>query len=362
MPENGHGAESGEAVAPTLVVGEALVDVLTDGQGVRRPTPGGSPANVALGLARLGSPVRLATRIGDDAYGALVRDHLTGDGVVLVDGSVAAGPTATAVVTLDQDGVPAYTFDLRWELPTRMAERLRGGAAGCTHLHTGSLAASLEPGAAQVVAAARAARPYATVSYDPNLRPSLLGTPDAERPRVEALVSAADLVKASAEDLDWLYPDLGAEQAAVSWVERGPALVVLTRGGAGATAFWRHGSCAVPAVPVDVADTVGAGDAFMAGLLHGLLTAGLLGGDGGLDGDGLDGDGEGSGDTAVVGRDALRAATQGPQLPPPLLAALRLAADAGAATCSRPGADPPSADELRVFGRLGTLSRPSSRL
>ncbi|MEY9940856.1 carbohydrate kinase [Streptacidiphilus sp. MAP5-3] len=366
MRANGDGTETPVGMLPTLVIGEALVDVLTDDQGVRRATPGGSPANVALGLARLGSPVQLATRIGDDAHGALVRDHLTGDGVELVDGSTVTGRTATASVTLDQDGSPAYTFDLRWELPTPTAQRLGSGSVRCTHLHTGSLGTSLEPGATQVVAAVRSAHPHATVSYDPNLRPALLGEPDAERPRVETLVSAADLVKASAEDLEWLYPDLGAEQAAEAWLQRGPTLVVLTRGDAGATAFWRHGSCEVPSVPVAVADTVGAGDAFMAGLLHGLLTARLLGGESGDSSDSGEGregrEGDGGSGTPVPGRAALRAATRSPQPPPALLTALRLAADAAAATCSRVGADPPTMDELHAFRGLRTPHRASARL
>ena len=315
---------------PVLVVGEALVDVLTDDQGVPTARPGGSPANVALGLARLGLPVRLATRTGDDVFGELVRDRLRGDGVELV-GGVADGPTSTAAVALDAHGNARYAFDLHWELPEATAALLRDEPERHAHLHTGSLAGSLAPGAAQVLAAVRAARPQATVSYDPNLRPGLLGEPAAERARVEALVAAADLVKASAEDLAWLYPELGPERAAADWVRRGPALVVLTAGGEGAKALWRHGSREVPAVPVTVVDTVGAGDAFMAGLLAGLLTAGLLG------------DGPGS---PGSGRDALLAATSTPEPAPQLTAALALAARTAAATCGRPGADPPTRAEL----------------
>ncbi|RAG85976.1 carbohydrate kinase [Streptacidiphilus pinicola] len=321
-------------------MGEALVDVLTGDQGELRPTPGGSPANVALGLARLGRPVRLATRTGDDTYGALVRDHLTRDGVLLVDGATDANPTATATVTFRQNGSARYDFALHWQLSTATTAALHGGT-GYAHLHTGSLATALAPGAAQVLAAVRAARPWATVSYDPNLRPTLLDGPEVERPRVEALVDLADLVKASEEDLDWLYPDLGAARAAADWAQRGPSLVVLTRGDAGATAFWPHGSYEVPAVPVDVADTVGAGDAFMSGLLHGLLAAGLLGGDGTRD--------------QVPGRAALRAATRSAQTPDRVPTALRLAALAAAVTCGRPGADPPTAAELR------SLAEPDGR-
>jgi fructokinase len=320
---------------PTLVIGEALVDVLTDDQGALQASPGGSPANLALTLARLGLPVHLATRTGDDAYGELVRDHLTRDGVQLVDGASDAGRTATATVTFQHNGSARYDFDLHWELSAATMTALRSGGTRYAHLHTGSLAASLAPGAAQVLAAVRAARPHATVSYDPNPRPTLLAGPDIERPQVEALVDLADLVKASEEDLDWLYPGLHPERAAAAWAQRGPLLVVLTRGAAGATAFWRQGSCTVPAVPAAVVDTVGAGDAFMGGLLTGLITAGLIGGDG-------------SG-AHVPGRAGLRAATSSAEPAEPVLTALQLAARAAAATCGRPGADPPTAAELRAF-------------
>ncbi|MFC1415547.1 carbohydrate kinase family protein [Streptacidiphilus cavernicola] len=350
---------------PTLVVGEALVDVLTDGQGGRRASPGGSPANVALGLARLGLPVRLATRTGDDVFGELVRRHLWRDGVELV-GGVADGRTATATVTLDPHGNADYAFDLHWELPDDTVALLREQPRRHAHLHTGSLAATLPPGAEQVLAAVLAARPQATVSYDPNLRPVLLGEPAAERAGIEALVAAADLVKASEEDLAWLYPELGAERAAAEWVRRGPALVVLTRGGDGAKALWRHGSCEVAALPVTVLDTVGAGDAFMAGLLAGLLGAGLLGDGagggggergGGGEGGGLlggggggSGGGVGDGGSPPSGRTALLAATSGSEPSPQLTAALALAARAAAATCGRLGADPPTRAELDALG------------
>lgn len=319
---------------PTLVVGEALTDILIGPDGPPRAVPGGSPANVALGVARLGHPVRLATRVGRDLLGRQLQRHLGADGVRLTDGSVVDAPTSTATATLAAGGAASYTFDLTWALPAEATALARGGPIA--HLHTGSLAAALAPGAARVAEAVAAARPTATVSYDPNLRPALLGLAAEERPRIEQLVAASDLVKASAEDLDWLYPGQDPRAVCARWARDGPALVVLTLGAGGSHAFWRRGRCEVAPTTVEVVDTVGAGDAFMAGLISGLLRTGLLG--------------------PVLGvgaRERLRAATETDQLDPQVVAALELASRAAAFTCTRPGADPPSRAELlgRTDGR-----------
>ncbi|MDH6142755.1 MULTISPECIES: carbohydrate kinase family protein [Kitasatospora] len=313
----------------TLVIGEALTDILAGPDGRRSAVPGGSPANVALGLARLGHPVRLATRVGGDAYGLALRRHLGESGVLLTDGSVVDAATSTATAVLDADGAADYRFDVSWILPPAATDPAATGPVA--HLHTGSIAALLAPGAAQVLTAVRAARPGATVSYDPNLRPALLGTAAQERPRVEELVALSDVAKASEEDLGWLYPGHDAAAVAARWARTGPSLVVLTLGAGGARAFWRHGSHRVRPTPVDVVDTVGAGDAFMAGLLGGLLRAGLLGG--------------GAGER-VFARDELRAATGADRLPAKVVDSLALAARTAALTCTRPGADPPTRAEL----------------
>jgi fructokinase len=311
-----------------VVVGEALVDVLPGGPGRTRELPGGSPANVALGLARLGHPVRFATRLGDDRFGALVAGRLRASGVELLPGSVDDAATSTATAVLDAAGAATYTFDLRWRLTERAAAAVTGSAPA--HLHTGSIAGSLPPGADTVAGLVRAARAAGTVSYDPNPRPALLGPPGAERDRVERLVAAADVVKASDEDLAWLYPGQDPEQTAAAWAAgAGPALVVLTRGAEGAVAFGRRARTEVAAPRVRVADTVGAGDAFTAGLLAGLRTAGLAG-------------------PARSARPALASATGGTELAREVVAALALAARVAAVACTREGADPPRAVELPV--------------
>lgn len=296
------------------MVGEALVDVVTRPDGTLTEHPGGSPANVALGLARLGRPTHLLTRLGDDDRGRLVREHLTRSGVHVVEGSVTAAPTSVARAVLDADGVATYTFDLQWSLPRVPLP------PDPLVVHTGSVAAVLQPGAATVERIVLGARHHATVSYDPNLRPDLMGAPVAVRPQVEAMVAASDVVKLSEEDALWLAPGTRPEHLVEQWLGTGPALVVLTRGAAGAIAVCRDGVVDVPSPAVEVADTVGAGDSFTAGLLDALWTAGLLGGDR-------------REDLTAIGCQRLREAVEH-------------AARVAAVTVSRPGADPPRREEV----------------
>jgi fructokinase len=159
----------------TLVLGEALIDVVRSPDGAVAEHPGGSPANVALGLARLGHPVSLRTSIGSDDRGALIAAHLEPEGVELAAGSRTDGPTSVAEATIDATGAATYRFELGWEVAPPVS------VDGATHLHTGSIAATLEPGATAVLDAVERARTGATVSYDPNARPSLMGQPQDVR-------------------------------------------------------------------------------------------------------------------------------------------------------------------------------------
>ena len=300
------GTDQGAATA--LVIGESLVDVLPGG--VERP--GGSPLNVAVGLARLGHAVELATWFGADDRG-LAR-HLASSGVMIVPGSDAAPRTSSATVSFDEHGSAHYVFDLLWRVPS-----LPAGARALV-VHAGSIGSMLAPGARDALAAVRARRDGATISYDPNVRPQIVGPVEGARPLAEAFVDAADVVKVSDEDLAWLYPDVEPLASAGAWAARGPALLVLTRGEHGVLAFTREGVCGRPAPRVAVVDTVGAGDAFLAGLLHALWTDGLLGADR-------------RAALAAIDRDTLRAC-------------LDVASRVAAITLSRPGADPPWAAEM----------------
>ena len=258
--------------AVALVIGEALIDVVHRADGTINEHPGGSPANVALTLGRLQRPAQLLTWVGSDVYGDLIRKWLAGSRVPLVPGSDGAASTSIATAHLGPDGAATYTFDLDWNLPKSVM-----APEGTVVVHTGSIAAVLEPGAAAVRKVVESARHGATITYDPNVRPSLMGTPAQARPKIEALVRAADVVKVSDEDLLWLYPGADLSVIATTWQRSGPAIVVVTYGGQGAVAYTAGSRLEVKAPQVTVADTVGAGDSFMGALIDGLWSADLLG-------------------------------------------------------------------------------------
>ncbi|MFB6815937.1 carbohydrate kinase [Streptomyces sp. NPDC056347] len=298
-----------------LVIGECVADIVRRPGLADRVHPGGSPANVAHGLARLGHATTLLTQLGPDPHGRLIRDHLAAAGVeVRTDGAPAATPSAA--VELDGAGRATYTFEIGWTLGPVALDRPPH------HVHTGSVAAVLEPGEATVVGAVESLRATATVSYDPNVRPALMGDHATAVRRVERCVALSDVVKASDEDLDWLYPGQEPERVAERWLASGPALVLVTRGGDGALAVLPGGREAVDALPAEVVDTVGAGDAFMSGALHALAAHGMLGAD---------------------GRERLRRADRAL-----VTDVLRYAVASAAVTVARAGANPPDAAELRA--------------
>ena len=267
-------APAPETGAPrALVVGESLIDVVRRRDGSVDEHPGGSPMNVAIGLGRLGRPVDLLTWFGQDPRGTALREHIAESAVRVVEGSDGAAATSVAIATLDANGAATYTFDLDWQVPP---------AAGLLDdvavVHSSTIGAALAPGGEAVLELLALARSSATVTYDPNVRPALLG--DGARALVERLVELADVVKVSDEDLAWCEPDSAPGAVAARWASSGPGLVVVTHGAEGVLATTSAGlTVAVPSRRVVVADTVGAGDSFMSGLIDGLWTAGLLGAD-----------------------------------------------------------------------------------
>ena len=314
-----------------IVVGEALVDLVGQrGSRTFVAHPGGSPANVALGLARLGHPVTLVTRLGADPFGEMVTSHLQASGV-RVDADTRPGDrTSLAMATLAA-GSATYDFRIEWDIGdlVPLSDETR-----C--LHTGSLATALAPGSGRVVELLERERRQgrATISYDPNVRPALLGAPEQARPGIEDVVGLSDVVKVSDEDLAWLYPGRADEDIAHDWLDAGPGLVVVTRGAAGVLAVSARGMVEQPARPIELVDTVGAGDSFTAGLLDGLAGADLLGG---------------------TRRRALAAVDD-----PTLRSLLDEASRVAAITCSRPGADPPAKAELDA-GQLGRSDKSGDR-
>lgn len=247
-------------------MGEALIDVVHYPDGSTHATPGGSPANVAVALGRLGRPVHLVTQWGADAYGDLLASWLAESSVEVTRLGPDEVPTAMATARLDAGGSASYEFTFDWQI-AQIGESAR-------FLHVGSLGALHEPGARQVRELVRAQAGQGLVSYDPNVRPGLVENRHETVLAVEDFVGLSDVVKASDEDLEFLYPDEEPLDAAERWLYRGPAMVIVTHGGGGATALVGRARLHVPGVSVQVVDTVGAGDTFMAAFIDGLIRTG----------------------------------------------------------------------------------------
>jgi fructokinase len=256
-----------------LVIGEALIDIVERGGEVIGEHVGGSPLNVAVGLARLGRGVDFLTHIGEDARGRRITEYVKSAGAELVSGSNTADHTPTAQATLDESGKAQYVFDIDWQLSGTPE------VAPPLVAHTGSIATILEPGCRATAALLDAYHLSATISFDPNVRPALIEDEEQARTRIDRLVERCDLVKASDEDLHWIDPNRSPEQVAQTWLSLGPAIVAVTMGERGAFAICEAGIARVAAQTVDVVDTVGAGDAFMTGLIDALWSLGLLGAD-----------------------------------------------------------------------------------
>ena len=245
-----------------VVVGEALVDVVVDHEGDSSEAPGGSPLNVAVGLARLDVPATLITQVGHDEHGGLLVQHVTGSGAEIAAVPTSTGRTSVATARLDETGAASYDFDLEWSLP-------RQPLPPCHALHVGSLGTLLEPGRESVLDLVdQACARDLFVSYDANLRDSFVDDRARTRRRVQELAARCTLVKLSDEDAALLDPAADpAELARALLVGERTRLVLLTRGADGATAFTPGGETTVRPRQVEVVDTVGAGDAFMAATL-----------------------------------------------------------------------------------------------
>jgi fructokinase len=258
------------AHSDVVVIGEALIDVVASSGGTVEH-PGGSPANVAYGLGRLGISTALLTSIGDDERGSAIERHLGRAGVALLPGSKHQGRTASATATLAPDGSARYEFDISWDLqpvPPSYLPKV---------IHTGSIATFLAPGAAAVRSLLEQAHRECVITYDPNIRPALLGSQAEATSLFEELVPLTDVVKLSDEDAQWLYPQKQLEDAAARILQLGAGLAVITKGSEGSLLATPTTQLHIPSVLSVVADTIGAGDSYMAALIYGLLSRGVDG-------------------------------------------------------------------------------------
>ena len=305
-----------------VVCGEALMDVFGNGD---TPTGmaldarvGGSPFNVALGLARLGQPVSFLGGVSSGFVGERLVQAMRAEGVGVGSVMRLDAPATLSLVGLDAQGVPSYAF-----YGDGCADRLLPVAAlarvppAARAFHVGSYAMVVQPVAQTLRALVERERARSLVAYDPNVRLNV--EPDVARWRdvLHWMLPRAALVKVSAEDLALLAPGATPADVAAHWIAQGVALVVVTHGAHGASAWTAARRVDAPAAPCTMVDTVGAGDTFQAALLAWLA------------------------EEQALSAAALRAldATQ-------LERALRFAAGAAAITCSRRGADLPRRAEL----------------
>lgn len=303
-----------------VVCGETLIDLVhVDGE-LWRALPGGSPANAAVALARLGTPTAMLARISGDAFGLRLRERLIENAVdtrFVID---AVEPSSAAVVDLDSSGAARYSFylngtaDWQWDV----AEVPLSFGSDVAAIHTGSMALFLPPGGAVLETMLVRERANRVISIDPNVRASICPDVNRYRETVERWLTLAHIVKASADDVAWLYPDRPVGDVLLEWSGRGPSLVVLTLGTDGAVARTSSGALVqAPGFEVDVVDTIGAGDTFSAALLHALSELDCL-------------------DVAAL---ASLATSQ-------LEIAVRFAVQVSALSCTRAGADPPYGQDL----------------
>ncbi len=299
-----------------LVLGEALIDIVVAADGTSTSYVGGSAANVAVALARLGVGVELGTSFADDEYGDRIGAHLEAEGVRLAVDARRLERTSTAVARLGADGSASYAFEIDWRLGVPDLSRMPAA------LHVCSIGALIDPGAEVVSDVVERCAQATTITYDINLRSAVTGTGPRVAEQIERLVARCTIVKASDEDLTDLRPDRTVEESALALLANGPAAVVVTRGADGASVWTSQGRVDVASPPAVVVDTIGAGDTFMAGLITALGDRDFLGA---------------TGPTRIAALDA----NSWERI-------LGFAAAAAAVTVSRSGANPPRRAELEV--------------
>jgi len=261
-----------------LVAGENVIDLVPAPEGLLRPACGGGPANTAVALARRGVPTALVGSVGGDHFGRQVWRRHVSAGVRRDYLERTERPSTLALAVVDEHGRADYDFwttgtaDFAWEhrrLPRPDPSRV-------DLVHFGSLAAYIDPAAQVIEHWVNRARRSVPVTFDPNLRLAAMGPPEQVRRRTERLVGLANLVRVSERDLARIYPDGDVDTIAREWLDLGPEMVVVTLGDAGSVAFHRKHVTTMSAVPVDVVDTIGAGDVFTSGLLGWLTSAGWM--------------------------------------------------------------------------------------
>ncbi|MFK7836791.1 MAG: carbohydrate kinase [Sulfitobacter sp.] len=306
-----------------LCCGEALIDMIptpttTDRDGFV-PHAGGAVFNTSIALGRLGVQTGMLTGLSSDMFGRQLADALKASHVDTSHVITSDRPTTLAFVTL-QDGHATYSFFEENSAGRMLAiEDLPDISSDVSSLYFGGISLACEPGARTYAALLEREGKTRAVMMDPNIRPQFIQDIDKYRARLDKMMGLADIIKVSDEDLNWMVPDpISLKEKVGVVLSRGPSVVILTRGGEGATGFLRDGTeVAVPARRVQIVDTVGAGDTFNAGVLAKLDALGTL-------------------QKSILKTLSAEALTQ----------ALEHGARVAAVTVARAGANPPWAEEL----------------
>jgi fructokinase len=303
-------------VTTIAVVGEALIDLLIAPDRPIEARPGGGPLTTARTLARLGADARFVGRLSTDPFGRRMTADLLADGVRLDRAITTDDPTTLAVAELDVGGEATYRFYIDGtSAPGLVVDDLRAAlGAGIAAVHIGTLGLVMEPIGSAIQAIVAELPADVLVMLDPNVRPAAVRDFPSLRARIDRLAQRADVIKVSADDLRSLDGQDVPGSTMQRWTSGGPIVVLRTDGPRPVTIHSPTGTTAVDVPTVPVVDTVGAGDAFGGGFLAALLATGS-------------------------GRGALRD-------PAAVRAAVRVAVAVAALTCTRPGADPPTAAEV----------------
>jgi len=316
-----------------LVIGEALIDLIEsrETKGQFKAVVGGANANVALALARRGTDHQFLARISSDRFGTLIKERLSSNNVNLDHSIQTDEPTTLAVISVNSQGSPTYNFytngtaDWGWtkeELPSK--ETLK--SLNTTAIEFGCLTMAMEPGNHVIEAWAKELQNELTISHDINIRAALGFDRDKERVRVERVNSFSHIIKASDEDIEWLYdlaPDTDVTPIINNWIKDTNKIVLLTRGSQGTRIYRNNQTIDVPARKITVVDTVGAGDTFIAHLLGQLE------------------------ENNYLGENPLEKLAS---LPTEQLAQyVKTAGIAASITCERAGCEPPTLEEVRAL-------------
>lgn len=304
-----------------LVAGEALIDFVSVGSNpdVYHAMPGGSPFNVAIGLARLDVPTGFLGKLSTDSFGQQLRATLLANGVAQDYVRDDDGPSTLAMIKSQPGCEPRFSFYgrdaadqqlLPEDLPEHMPDSLQA-------IHFGSYSMACQPIGATLTSLMQREHGHRIISFDPNVRPTLIPDLETYKAQMEGWIQLSHIVKLSQADLEILHPENQPSEIAERWLAMGPKLVVITRGKDGATGFAKGITVSVLSSRIQLVDSIGAGDAFMSGLLAWLFDHQRL-----------------SLDTLALLEDT------------EIRSALQFAAQVATATCVQQGADPPLRSHL----------------